>query len=103
MKQPKGKTTFCVKVDAALYKAIHIRAAQNGQSLQGYICGLVEQDMHPKQKPTPAQRNEIKRLAFELKALSRELTDSLTETSTRQGEHPMDEYQLDQTEGMILK
>ena len=50
-----------IKIDEELFREIHIRAAERGESLQGYVTGLIRRDLFPEelQQWTEEQLEEV--------------------------------------------
>ena len=51
-----------IKIDEELFREIHIRAAERGESLQGYVTGLIRRDLFPEelQQWTEEQLEEVR-------------------------------------------
>lgn len=99
MKNSGASKTFCNKVDTEFYRAVHIRAAENGQTLQGYVCGLIRQDLQLTPALTLEQRDDVCKIATELQALSGELMACLEQMEPPQNSQV---EEVKQEEGMIL-
>lgn len=59
----KKMKTLCFSVEEELLQAIHIRAAQQGVSMQEYITELMRRDLYPRLELTSEQRSELHTLA----------------------------------------
>ena len=54
--------TISIKVNAELFREIHIRAAEHGKSIQDYVSGLICRDLFPESFPqwTEDQTEELR-------------------------------------------
>ena len=73
--------TLCFSVDEDLLRDIHIRAAQQGASMQEYITELMRRDLHPHAKLTPEQRSELHALAEQTQEIMEQINTILNEGS----------------------
>ena len=78
-----------IKIDEELFREIHIRAAARGESLQGYVTGLIRRDLFPEelQQWTEEQLEEV-RVSLEQadSALQRAADILETQQSPRHGD-----------------
>lgn len=61
----KEMKTICFSADEELLRAVHIRAAEFGISMQEYITDLIQKDLHPNERIelTPERLEELHTLA----------------------------------------
>ena len=78
-----------IKIDEELFREIHIRAAERGESLHGYVTGLIRRDLFPEelQQWTEEQLEEV-RVSLEQadSALQRAADILETQQSPRHGD-----------------
>ena len=78
-----------IKIDEELFREIHIRAAERGESLQCYVTGLIRRDLFPEelQQWTEEQLEEV-RVSLEQadSALQRAADILETQQSPRHGD-----------------
>lgn len=70
-----------IKIDEALLRDIHVRAAERSMSTQQYITELIERDLHPERFPqlSEDQRERIWDSMQEIERAIGDITDVLQE------------------------
>jgi len=70
-----------IKIDEALLRDIHVRAAERSMSTQQYVTELIERDLHPERFPqlSEDQRERIWDSMQEIEKAIEDITDVLQE------------------------
>lgn len=70
---------IAIKVDDALIRQIHVRAAERGLSMQSYINSLIQHDLHPSTPISPEQTKVIRDITADLKQSVQQLLGNLAQ------------------------
>lgn len=86
------------KIDEQLFKDIHIRAAENGKSIQDYMCDLIKSDLTQNENPDQVIETMLEkiediqdtlRLSVNLLEIStKQLRERRTELETKMSDKP---------------
>lgn len=70
---------ICIKVDAELFREIHIQAAEQGKSIQDYVTGLICRNLFPESFPqwTEGQTEELRAALEQAGGALQRVTDIL--------------------------
>ena len=72
---------ICFHVREDLFRTLHIRAAQRGESVQEYVTGLMYRDLYPHEELTKEQRSELHALAEQTQELMEQINAILNDGS----------------------